>query len=325
MYKQERIGIDKMNEKIFESMEKYQNEQEIIKLCKVIEQKHKKESLNEEIFHYTTHLGLYGILSSGNIRAANYSYLNDSTEIKYGADITKKIIDDKQKDNRNKDVEMFLTNLESMFWVKYMLSNVYVLCFSQKDDLLSQWRAYGSKQGRICIGFKTAELVSIQDKLIIAKVVYSQNDQIKKINHLIDDFIKFVPKIKDLLGADFTDCFNVFFELAADMLLKQICFFKDQAFHEEEEVRVVKWFEDSKRNIEQLNFKTTEKNIIPYINIIQVNSDDPDNVLPITKIIIGPSLNKHKLFKVTSLLLYKYGYAGNVSVRESSIPFEDQA
>jgi hypothetical protein len=36
------------------------------------------------LYHYTSAAGLYGILSSGVLRASNYLYLNDTSEIEYG-------------------------------------------------------------------------------------------------------------------------------------------------------------------------------------------------------------------------------------------------
>ena len=44
------------------------------------------------VYHYTSAAGLYGIIAEGVLRATNFSYLNDSSEIHHGRSIAAKII-----------------------------------------------------------------------------------------------------------------------------------------------------------------------------------------------------------------------------------------
>ena len=48
------------------------------------------------LYHYTTSDGLLGILKDNCFWLTNAYYLNDSTEIKYGNEIIKKIIEDRE-------------------------------------------------------------------------------------------------------------------------------------------------------------------------------------------------------------------------------------
>ena len=312
-----------MKSNCLDPYKKYLNDEEVQRLCSILKLRHKVSNLNKIIYHYTSHQGLFGIFASNTLRATNYSNLNDSGEMKYGTKIVKEIIDNiKVIDNNNEKVT-FLTNLESVFEAKFMLSNFYVTCFSQKNDLLSQWRAYGSNQGRICIGFQTDELRSTEDNFSIGKVIYNKEEQIKIIRDWISEFIKFIPRVKELLQEEYGDCFNIYYENTSDILLQQICLFKDYAFHEEEEIRAITWIEDPNQNIGKLNFNCNETGIIPYIDIIGNYENHDNGVLPIKEILIGPSRNKHKLFKVIPLLIHKYKYPIDILIRESDIPFED--
>ena len=50
------------------------------------------EFIPEMLYHYTSAYGLYGILSSGILRAGNFSYLNDSSEIQYGRNLAQDML-----------------------------------------------------------------------------------------------------------------------------------------------------------------------------------------------------------------------------------------
>jgi len=63
--------------------------------------------LPECLYHYTTAPGLAGILNSRSIRATNFSFLNDPSEIEYGRDLAINVIAHARKTASRHDQEFF--------------------------------------------------------------------------------------------------------------------------------------------------------------------------------------------------------------------------
>jgi hypothetical protein len=111
-------------------------------------------STSEEIYHYTDINGLIGILTKQEIWASDCQLLNDGTELKYARNLFNK--------------EVAKLGLKPELGEAYVLPGptldrlrVFVACFCEKGDLLSQWRGYGMNQG-YSIGFYTKQLQSIK-------------------------------------------------------------------------------------------------------------------------------------------------------------------
>jgi hypothetical protein len=117
----------------------------------------------DTLFHYTTAAGLLGILSSSTLWATDLRFLNDAQEALYARDLFMEMIwgadpatqpGHPLHDNAKAFGETFV---EYRKWVVKDLNSpkfpVYVTCFCESGDLLSQWRAYGTDHG-YAIGVK---------------------------------------------------------------------------------------------------------------------------------------------------------------------------
>ena len=112
----------------------------------------------ETLFHYTTAAGLLGIVSSASLWATDVHFLNDAQEAVYAKEAVLEAVRRMESPTRNPSHwaykhgdaahetfdgyrECILNELaEDQF-------GVYVTCFCEEGDLLSQWRAYGSEHG----------------------------------------------------------------------------------------------------------------------------------------------------------------------------------
>lgn len=102
-----------------------------------------------QLYHYTTASGMLGILRSGQLWATNISYLNDYSEVQYGYEVLREAAAELKPAGE----------LSSSFFAELFTaptdvsdpSEVYVSCFCEEPDILSQWRAYGDETG-YCIG-----------------------------------------------------------------------------------------------------------------------------------------------------------------------------
>ena len=150
------------------------------------------------IYHYTDVSGLHGILQSNRLWASAAYYLNDSSEIEYGCKLALEAI--AVWKDVNQRIQSFavdaLRGLESIF--SHPLSRIsrsatiYVTCFCENDNLLSQWRAYG-QAGGYSLGFevdKSWRTMALRVPgefwdLRLAQVIYDEEHQRMRINSLL--------------------------------------------------------------------------------------------------------------------------------------------
>ena len=114
----------------------------------------------ERLWHYTSGAGARGIFTSGTLWAGHLGYMNDSSEFDHAVALSLEIalrLRDELEDHK--------AGLEK--WINYLTDspperwtpNVFAVSLSESEDLLSQWRAYGTgRGGPFCIGFLSETL-----------------------------------------------------------------------------------------------------------------------------------------------------------------------
>src|SRR6185295_16074298 len=106
------------------------------------------------LYHYTSAAGLHGIITSATLRASNYPYLNDTSEIDYGRKVVLGFLHDEVQ-KRDVEYERQLLKEAAVRLDRNTWENepdpiirqsepleVYLTSFCEEPDLLSQWRAY---------------------------------------------------------------------------------------------------------------------------------------------------------------------------------------
>src|ERR1035441_8491044 len=108
----------------------------------------------DTLFHYTTAAGLLGILKGSNIWATDLRFLNDAQEAVYARDMVIEAVTTMENPVHRPEHwahEHGEPALEEFgryqgFVLNEMRNSefgVYVTCFCESGDLLSQWRGYG--------------------------------------------------------------------------------------------------------------------------------------------------------------------------------------
>lgn len=272
-----------------------------------------------KLYHYTSKTGLMGIINSKNIWMTNIQYFNDHQEYKYGINkFTSKLIESRilSNDIANKFCNQ-LNGLESA-----PLINPYVCSFSERGDLLSQWRGYCPATGGYSIGFKfdkTSNLMNysldsnewrqvipymtnawLNTKTIsfyLAPCIYDTDTQDQLIDVLIES-IGILYNLKPIYQT------NLFFLLAIMPI------FKHPSFSEEKEWRLVSL---GHVKSETVSFRENSSLIVPYI-------ERPITYQDINEIIIGPTSFPDLTKKSLIILASKYSLTTNV-IRISDIPY----
>lgn len=112
----------------------------------------------DRLFLYTTAAGLLGILNSSTIWATDLRFLNDAQEAVYARELFVEAV--RNTDNPALQPGHPLHQVAQEFGEEFAGYKeivakelhsfdfpVYVTCFCESGDLLSQWRAYGSDHG----------------------------------------------------------------------------------------------------------------------------------------------------------------------------------
>ncbi len=122
----------------------------------------KRKERSSHLYHYTTAEGLKGIVKEQKIWASSIFSLNDWTEFHHGRGIIEEVTEGLlQKNNTILGGHPYETILKTVRELGPATSpHIYVCCFSDKDDDLSQWRAYGP-EGGFSIGFSRIRLSAL--------------------------------------------------------------------------------------------------------------------------------------------------------------------
>jgi len=250
------------------------------------------------VYHYTSQEGLIGILSKREIWATKIHYLNDSEEMVYPFDITFKYLESYNIDDDPCKRKFY--NIVSGTFTAIQKMNIFISSFSEKGDLLSQWRGYCPNGGGYSLGFKVVNIRSIVERQGFAfkKCIYDIDKQKNLIETLIDESWKSYCGDGDSGWGASGEKTREFLQLAARI--------KHPAFEEEKEWRIiseVKTYDDR-----QVAFRPGDSMILPYFKVCLAESSER---LPISKIFVGPTphgaLSEESVFG----LLYNVGHFEN--------------
>jgi hypothetical protein len=201
----------------------------------------------------------------------------------------------------------YITKLQSQ-----QIFEVFVSCFCEHDNLLSQWRGYGGDTG-IAIGFSREEVSKKFGFSRLEKVSYSRQDQTRIFELLFDVALRqFTKNVTTANEAVLVELYSERMRILTEFLLP---IFKDFSFSEENEWRLVTSLSHP-YPMSEWNFRPRNGNLVPYL---EVTCDGPSK-LPIRFINIGPSQNQSNLLASIPKLLARYDYH-DVQVNYSRTPF----
>ncbi len=151
------------------------------------------------IFHYTTAEGIKGIIETDSIWATNYRYVNDLAEFTYANSLLR----DELSARLQSESPLLRAVFEQMLADPDTLLgpvDMFLACFCDQGDLLSQWRAYGSRGGGYALGLSATQedLVRLGPNRRLFKVSYNKEQQLRLIRFLLDAYVR---DVTDVAGA----------------------------------------------------------------------------------------------------------------------------
>jgi hypothetical protein len=297
------------------------------------------------LFHYTSAAGIKGIIENNELWASSAYFLNDPTEVIYGYSVLKDVLDGWIAQNQQPENSLslgiardFQRSFEQDISNTGVIRPIYLACFCEEDNLLSQWRTYG-EQGGYSLGFQVPapdltagqgfkpEPTTLTSKWV--KVEYDRDEQIKKCGAVLESLLAIFddPATGEAvanIGSHPLFGYPVLRQTLADILMEEIVGFKNQAFEVEKEWRVVvrqreltkQGTDDGGKTPTRVHFRSSRGTLVPYVKLVPT---DPASKLPIACVRSGPTLDKATAGMAVGMMLYANGFTG-VRVQGSDIP-----
>ncbi len=283
------------------------------------------------LYHYTTQAGLLGILGSKSIWCTNTLFLNDPTEFSHAIDLGKMLAGSLYENDFTESFGFQLRHkLESA-----TPGSLYVSSLSERPDLLSQWRGYCPGGNGYCLGFDRSilEEYCASNSMRLEKCLYSHDEQLGAVEEIINAALREFPRInvnyekfnsltstekvetlhhhwKHLKGAGSQQAESSI-STACELLTELAPRFKNEAFHEEVEWRII-----ANNPSRSVSFRPGPSYIVPYIslNILEHNKH------ALREVIVGPNPNQNRALGSVEILLRSNGYNASIAT-SSAVPF----
>lgn len=253
---------------------------------------------DEILYHYTSIVGLNGIISSRTVWASDCRYLNDQKELVHALDIFLSRLGEDSKSALSL----------ALHW--HNLSRAHcVFSLSRSPHVLSQWRAYGDDGRGAAIGFSRKPLQGIEKNStrVLVDCIYDDHEGFLDdvVDRCNDDIQALLRMYSETSGA-----VNSFWSLIDQnpvplmRLYGELIRIKNPAFKEEQEVRLV-----ISAPSRQVRTRVAKGLIIPYVEHPFIDKNEEHLWCVAPQIWLGPRCDKRNM---QALMVFgQFGWAVN--------------
>lgn len=267
------------------------------------------------LHHYTSGAGLLGIVESSAIWATQIQYMNDYKEFSHAIDLARtELFHLKKRENDSavdKICDKVFELLDSMSGV-----SIYVACFSEVDDSLSQWRGYCPSGFGYCIGFVEERLKQIAESqgFTLKPCIYDLGEQRKLVKKWTEGIVSQIKEnyfedidLEQYCSTHAQEYFNEFARLAP--------YVKHNSFFEEKEWRLVTLVFS---NDPRVKLRAGRSMLVPYIEIDLKLSRETDLVWNIR---VGPTPQLELAMSSATKLFNKINIVSGIG--RTMVPYRD--
>jgi hypothetical protein len=196
---------------------------------------------------------------------------------------------------------------------------------SERDDDLSQWRAYGGGEGGISIGFdprRVLESCAAAGGRGLFPVLHKQHEHGLLVDQIFNGTVAFYRRgLERRPGISSEQWRSAFLAAWRGMIIPFAAFMKHDAFESEHEWRIVKWYGST--DLPSLRFRQRQTLLSRHLPLSLCSPDQKPARLPIKSVIVGPSRHKAVTLVSVGTLLQQQGYDLNtIELKESRVPFK---
>ncbi len=271
---------------------------------------------DSKLCHYTTLEGALSIIQGGDLWLSHLRFSNDDEEFVYGVQLVTNELKALAKASRADQERLELIRRIQSLIEQQREQPIFICCFCEQDNLLSQWRGYADNGGGVSIefdapGFRrhSGEDSSERGLTRLWRVVYKEASQRNIVRSALDYPYWGATSLDDRVG------------YVRDALSFFLPTFKNPAFNDERERRLI--FTPGPANPPATHFRVRSGLVVPYVRMREIGRDPPALAparLPIRRVLVGPSQHRALNRESLRMVLDANGYAG-VPVEASNIPY----
>jgi len=274
------------------------------------------------LHHYTSGENTIAILESKEIWATQIGCLSDAKELVHGSDLLGSAITEKIAEGPSKDFKALLEEMARLLSApRPEVAGAFVVCFTEKPDDLSQWRAYGGNEGGYALQFDFGSLVAAAARIgsVIVPVAYDAGTKHILMNDILRwsecFFVKGLTEKRAPIPVQWVEEFASFWLWNLSFLLPMI---KHDAFEAEAEWRLIYWLKDT--DIPRMKFTQQQSMMRRHLPLeLRADVNDSHSRLPLAGIMVGPTRHPELSRIGINDLLVKRSYAFRASMTD--IPF----
>jgi hypothetical protein len=284
------------------------------------------------LWHYTTFEGLRGIVTESELFASSLAYLNDAEEFQYTIEALLSLLEEEQK-RGTPLAGLIYENVPEM--VKSVFDTqrerlLFVACFSEERDDLSQWRSYTPRPPGFAIGFLSDELRSLATSFGFEMLGcrYPEADQLRAVIKAaydaatvgMDDENKALPI--PATGTEHEKFIEKWGYKIVEAVIELAKRNKHPKFAAEKEVRLIGNLIQSIKagNQFKVDYRLSGSLIVPYVKI-PARSTTCERPSPIKEILVGPCPHQDAVIEVVRQMCIQYDI--KVQVDASAIPYRN--
>jgi hypothetical protein len=289
------------------------------------------------LYHYTSIDALLGMMKVKDrgrhqeLRATHYAYLNDYSEIRHGLNVIRaysaRWVDSITFGAQDEDFQQRGKHALKWLYDAFPLSHqLFVSCFSEHGNLLSQWRAYTRPNKGLSLRFDREQLEAFMARhgFLIYRCEYIPEYQQVKDYPFMSRLVS-AAKDADASAArpsavpepeHYYEVFNSF----TDEILRTAVAIKHPAFAEEREWRFVSKNLSSEELKQRVQFREGASSVIPYLSVCAVDGEQ----LPLNGIAVGPTPFVQQSMEALRTFLAAAGRS-DIPVSDSGVPFRSQS
>jgi hypothetical protein len=277
--------------------------------------------MDAPLFHYTDYNAFANIVTGKDLWLTDAGFSNDADELEDGRKIIKEELEQQSGDAAKPAHQLAKDIIELEKKAKEpkdLPEAVYICCFCEDGDLLSQWRGYAANGGGVAIeidpiAFRSVGGVTNPEGIMrFWKVSYGESDKLQWVRRALDFWA----------GEPDPDPPDSRAEDAAVTLRFLVPIFKHERFKDENECRLI--FTPAP-TFKKPSFRVSRGLLAPYLKMSDIAGEVPPATsnlgwFVIKSVRIGPGPYAAVNAASSKRLLASYGFPG-AEIKRSVIPF----
>jgi hypothetical protein len=271
------------------------------------------------VYHYTDAAALKGILETGRLWAADMLYLDGSREVNYTYGLIRDHLHRRLTPSQ-RSVADFVLQAESALDPRRWARGLFVACFCEDGDALSQWRAHAGDG--YSLGLRTAALDGVGVRVQSAglrRVVYDAEQQSAQLQRLLDRALAVISAATSAPEEERRAINDTVLEFLIDHMIEFVATFKPPTFREEAEWRLAVALDTGYvgEGTYQVQFRVEAGHPVPYVELDISPRGGPSDS-PVAEVVCGP-IDRGELAARSIRLLLKSRGNSSARVRSSAL------